>query len=79
MFVPYKNLHGNSPVDAYEIHNNYISICFRNRIAYDYYEQKIGLANLQEMKRLAELGAGLSAFISRNKSVYYGSSNKRYI
>lgn len=64
--TPYKNLHGNSPITAYEYDACGMRVKFKSRKVYEYLCARIGNANFQTMKQLAEKGAGLSAFITKN-------------
>lgn len=68
----YKNLSGDSGVYAFEIGKDHIRIQFKetDRI-YQYSHRKAGAANVEQMKRLALAGRGLSSYIARNvKSLY---------
>ena len=62
---PYLNLSGNSGITAYEIHDDYIDIEFKNGGIYRYSEASVGETNLAIMKALAIAGAGLNAFINK--------------
>lgn len=61
----YRNLHGNSGVEAYAFTPTSILVKFRDsgRI-YEYSHGSAGAGNVRRMKRLAEAGRGLSTFIS---------------
>lgn len=64
--VNYLNLHGDSNVKCYEIHDNYIDIIFYNTpLIYRYSNLKPGVLVLNELKRLATQGYGLNGYISR--------------
>ena len=69
--IPYANLRGNSPVIGYEIEPNRIIVWFEGNKRYSYSYNKAGIANVEEMKRLARSGAGLSAYITRNVRYLY--------
>lgn len=70
--VPYENLNGNSPVKGYEIEPTRITVWFNGSWrSYSYSYNKAGVGNVEEMKRLARAGAGLSAFITRNVRYLY--------
>lgn len=65
--TPYKNLSGNSGVEAYEIGPDFIRVQFRKTSkTYLYTHASAGASNIEEMKVLAEAGQGLSGFISQN-------------
>lgn len=66
--IRYKNLGGNSGVVAYEYGDDYIRVGFKDGSIYLYTYESAGSSNIEEMKRLAENGQGLSSFI--NKNVY---------
>ena len=68
---PYANLRGNSPVVGYEIEATRITVWFRGGKPYSYSYNKAGRENVEEMKRLAKSGAGLSAYITRNVRFLY--------
>lgn len=64
--TPYKNINGNSNVEAYEIDGDSITIKFmsgrwRN---YLYSSQRPGTAVVKKMKALALQGYGLNSYIS---------------
>ena len=62
----YRNLNGDSGVLAYQIGGSAIAVKFRNGDVYDYTYASAGRANIEQMKRLARAGRGLSTFISRH-------------
>lgn len=62
----YLNLHGDSNVKCYEIHNNYIDIVFYNTPSIYRYSNVIpGQLVLNELKKLALQGYGLNGYINR--------------
>jgi len=61
----YKNLSGKSGVAAYETKESSIEVQFNDGMHYRYTSGSAGVANLEEMKRLANAGVGLNSFISR--------------
>lgn len=64
--INYLNLHGDSNVKCYEIHDNYIDIIFYNTPLIYRYSNKIpGSLVLKELKRLALQGYGLNEYINR--------------
>ena len=68
---PYANLRGNSPEVGYQIEPTRIIVWFKGYKAYSYSYAKAGRANVEEMKRLACNGAGLSAYITHNVRFLY--------
>ncbi len=65
LMEPYKNLNGDSPVRAFELGSDSITIEFEGGRVYLYTESSTGLHNVELMKRLAETGVGLGGFISK--------------
>jgi hypothetical protein len=61
----YKNLAGNSGVVSYKIGDDYIEVTFLDHKKYRYSYKVAGEEKVEEMKRLARSGRGLSSFISR--------------
>jgi hypothetical protein len=69
----YRNISGNSGVIAFEIGANFVRVQFRHRTTpYLYTYQSAGIANVDEMKRLARLGQGLNTFINQTPTVRNG-------
>ena len=63
----YKNINGDSGIVAYEIGATYITVKFaKSPRTYTYSYAKAGKENVEIMKRLAEEGTGLNAFINRH-------------
>lgn len=69
----YRNLSGNSGVVAYEVGPDWIAVRFRNGETYRYTHASAGRLHVEEMKKLAHAGAGLSAYISRHVHEAYES------
>ena len=67
----YVNLRGNSPIVGYEIEPTRIYVTFKGGKTYSYSYASAGASNVEQMKRLAHSGAGLSAFITRNVRYAY--------
>lgn len=65
----YKNSTGKSGVSQYEYGNDYIKIQFSTGTTYLYNYSSAGKENIEHMKKLADQGAGLNAFI--NTTVKY--------
>ena len=68
---PYRNVAGNSGVDAYEIGADYITIRFSDGAIYRYTYTSAGQENVERMKGLAQAGLGLNTFISTTVSKLY--------
>jgi hypothetical protein len=62
----YKNLSGKSAIRAYEIYDKSIVIEFRYAGKYLYNYDQPGREHVEEMKRLAVDGEGLSTYITQN-------------
>ncbi len=62
----YKNLDGNSSVRAFLIGDKYIDVEFNSGRIYRYSYGSAGIANVEQMKRMAVEGRGLNSFIMRN-------------
>jgi len=68
----YLNRSGNSPISYYQIANSSITVCFKGSTrAYTYSYRKAGSYHVENMKRLAVSGSGLSAYITRNVKFDY--------
>jgi hypothetical protein len=72
----YKNLNGDSGVVSYEIGTDYIWVVFLDGTRYLYTYARTGAQNVEQMKRLATDGRGLSTFISANHAVRNGYAKK---
>lgn len=70
----YKNLGGNSSIVAYDYDMAMIYVQFKSGAVYKYPAEKVGEANFQRMKQLADAGQGLCSFIHRNEQVRNGYS-----
>ena len=60
----YKNLAGDAGVTAYEIGPDFIKVRVGDSTVYVYTYASAGSANIEQMKRLAIGGRGLTTFIS---------------
>jgi len=69
---PYRNLGGNSGVVEWDEGPDSISVRFRSGDVYVYSYESAGRRHVEEMKRLAHLGRGLSAYISQHLGVKNG-------
>ncbi len=73
---PYGNLSGNSGVSAYEYGDDWISVQFKKGLPYKYQAPKIDTEHISTMKRLADSGKGLGAYINKNPDVKNGWSSR---
>lgn len=64
--TPYKRLSGDSGVLAYLIEARAIRVKFVDGRVYTYTHGSAGRDNVEQMKRLAQAGKGLSTFISQH-------------
>jgi len=69
----YRDLTGDSGVLAYETGDDYIKIRFRGGDIYLYTNAITGQRNIEQMKRLAAKGRGLSTFISQHVKDRYAA------
>jgi len=60
----YKNINGDSGVQAYEYGADFIRVKFSTGAVYVYTNASAGPQNIAEMKKLADEGKGLNAFIN---------------
>jgi hypothetical protein len=67
----YKNIDGDSGVQAYEYGTDFIRVKFTTGAIYVYTNASAGSQNIAEMKRLADAGSGLNAFINLNVKKLY--------
>jgi len=67
----YSNLSGNSSVVAYEYGADFIRVQFNSGYPYVYSYHSAGRNNVEEMKRLANVGQGLCSFINRRVKYNY--------
>lgn len=61
----YQNLGGDSGVIFYEINDESIKVWFNDGKWYFYTYTSAGSSNIEEMKRLAQQGQGLNAYINQ--------------
>jgi hypothetical protein len=62
----YKNLSGKSNVATFELAKDSVKVRFADQSVYLYSNQATGMANVRQMKTLAEAGKGLGTFIETN-------------
>jgi len=67
----YKNLDGDSGVQAYEYGTDFIKVKFSTGAVYVYTNASAGTHNIAEMKKLADEGKGLNAFINTKVKKLY--------
>jgi hypothetical protein len=67
----YRNIAGNSGVNAYEAGSDFIKIKFIDGSVYLYTDRNPGKTHVENMKKLARQGRGLSSYISRYVRVNY--------
>ncbi|NML33618.1 hypothetical protein [Paraburkholderia antibiotica] len=72
----YRNLSGDSGVDAYEPGDDFIKVRFRQGVVYWYTAASVGAAHVDVMKRLAHRGQGLGTYISQHAEVRDGYARK---
>ncbi len=65
-FLRYKNLGGKSTVSRFEILKDIVTVKFTDSSCYNYSNQSAGVANIEQMKKLAAAGKGLGTFITAN-------------
>jgi hypothetical protein len=72
---PYGNVAGNSGVSAFEILPDGIRVRFVNGATYLYNYRTPGRAHVEEMKKRARAGRGLSSYISQSGVPYADKDN----
>jgi hypothetical protein len=72
----YRNLSGDSGVDAYEIGDDFVAVRFGSGVVYWYTEASVGPQHVVALKRLARRGQGLSTYISQHADVREGYARK---
>ena len=68
----YRDINGDSGIAAYEYSEKSIRVQFKTGKIYEYPESNIGSTHLSTMKRLADSGDGLNAYINTNNQVKTG-------
>ncbi len=71
----YMNRNGNSPIQEYELGDDYVWVKFNDGWAYQYTNFKPGPPHVTQMKSLAELGCGLATYINKNVRKKYSHKN----
>ena len=72
----YRDINGDSGVSAYDFGDDWIIVQFKRGGTYEYRAAKIGYTHISTMKRLADSGDGLNAYINTHKDVKLGYSSK---
>lgn len=72
----YKDLDGDSGVYAYEYGADYIRVIFTTGAIYLYTYKSAGAENIEQMKKLADYGDGLNAFINSQVRKKYEKKEK---
>jgi hypothetical protein len=72
----YANLGGNSGVVGYEIGHDFIRVQFSDGSIYLYTYTSAGANNIEQMKKLAQSGQGLNAFIIKNARKAYARKER---
>lgn len=61
----YKNISGNAGILAYKIFDKAIELIFKDGDTYLYTQKSAGLKHLNQLKKLARAGKGLSTYINK--------------
>lgn len=69
---PYLNRSGDSGVVEFQNRSDFIIVRFRSGDLYVYTAGSVGRDHVEEMKRLAVTGRGLSTYINRHSEVRMG-------
>jgi hypothetical protein len=72
----YKDIDGDSGVQAYEYGADFIRVKFSTGAVYLYTNASAGLQNIAEMKKLADRGNGLNSFINLNVKKLYAKKEQ---
>lgn len=68
----YRDIGGDSGVSSYDYGDDWISVQFKHGGVYTYRSSRIGQSHIVTMKRLADAGDGLNAYINTNPDVKKG-------
>jgi hypothetical protein len=69
---PYQNLSGNSGIVEFKNQPDFIIVRFARGDLYVYMSEILGRRHVEEMKRLAVAGKGLSTYITQHRDVFNG-------
>jgi hypothetical protein len=72
----YRNLSGDSGVEAYELGDDFVKVRFTPGVVYWYTEASVGARHVAALKRLARRGQGLGTYISQHPEVKSGYARK---
>ena len=72
----YSNIDGDSGVKSYEYGEEYIRVEFSTGAIYLYTNEITGTKNIQMMKKLADSGEGLNAFINTTVRKSYAKKER---
>jgi len=72
----YANRGGESGIEGYEIGNDFIKVKFSDGSTYLYTYASAGAQNVEQMKKLAQDGEGLNAFINKNVRKAYARKER---
>ena len=72
----YRDINGDSGVSSYDYGDDWIKVRFKDGKVYEYRSSKIGQAHINTMKKLADSGDGLNAYIDTHPDVRNGWSSK---
>jgi hypothetical protein len=72
----YRNLSGDSGVEAYALGDGCVAVRFSSGVTYWYTEASAGADQVAELSRLALRGQGLSTYISTHPEVSAGYARK---
>ena len=75
----YKNLGGDSGIEAYEFGDDFIKVQFSEGTIYTYTYNSAGRSNIEHMKTLAMSGNGLNSFINKHVRKKYASKSRSWI
>lgn len=72
----YRDIDGDSGVSAYEYGSDFIKVQFSTGAVYNYTYQSAGTYNIEQMKKLADAGDGLNAFINTQVKTLYARKER---
>jgi hypothetical protein len=72
----YGDIDGDSGILAYDYGDDWVKVQFKGGRTYEYQASKIGPAHISTMKKLADRGDGLNAYIMNNSAVKNGWTSK---
>lgn len=72
----YRDIDGDSGISAYDYGDDWVKVQFKGGRTYEYKASKIGQAHISTLKKLADGGDGLNAYIMNNSIVKNGWTSK---